>query len=114
MKCTNWWPWKRCSAPAQKGSGRGLGLGPGSRAPKAARRAEAVGLGPKARRSPPRVDAPGRHRREEQVGSPLAFTTESEKNAQSIILPKCSQAKFKVDSPVIDYTMVKGQLLEHK
>ena len=58
MKCTNWWPWKRCSAPAQKGSGRGLGLGPGSRAPKAARRA-VVGLGPKARRSSPPVEGVG-------------------------------------------------------
>ena len=43
------------------------------------------------------------------VGSPLRFATESEKNAQSVVLPKCSQAKFKADSPVVDYTTVKGQ-----
>ena len=43
------------------------------------------------------------------VGSPLRFTTESEKNEQSVILPNYSQAKFKVDSPVVDFTTVKGQ-----
>ena len=43
------------------------------------------------------------------VGSPLAFTTASEKNEQSVILPNYSRSTFKVDSSIVDFATVAGQ-----